>query len=200
MGIPSMIGAVKYLPASLGVKFLEKLNPKFKNYFTTAASYGFDANRALDYVKDRFENEASKTFKGQLQQGAQAGTLRPDEKSAKRQIENAELPGKVARSAAAFGGAALAGGLPALAGQAASQLSDLGEGEHVPGLGQYQGEHVPRNPREEAYKSMKKKKGLAGQMEEDFERQYGQQTSNEKTALLQATREGLNILRGLRGG
>lgn len=104
----SVINALKYLPASLGLKALEKVNPKFKNYFSEAASYGIDATRALNYLSERFDNPSNTAFKGELEKGEAQGTLRPDERTAKQMIGNSELPGKVVRGAA---GLALGGSL-----------------------------------------------------------------------------------------
>ncbi len=185
MGITAAMGAVKYLPASLGVKLLEKFNPKFKNYFTTAAAYGYDANRALDYLKERFENEAGKSFKGQLAQGERQGTLRPDEKVAKSQLENSEIPGRVARTAAAFGGAALAGGLPAGIAAGASQAA-----------GDTQQNQAPQQPMPAPANRSPQKRRLVDELEEAHQREYGnrrQQPSNADDQLLAAMEQILKM-------
>jgi hypothetical protein len=107
----SIFGALKYLPATLARKVLTKVNPSFENYFSKAISYGIDANRALDYVIDRFESSAQKDHKNALEKGAANKSLRPDEMVSRSEIGNAELPGKALKGALAFGlGGALAGG------------------------------------------------------------------------------------------
>ena len=198
--ISSVFGALKYVPATVARKALEKVNPGFKNYFSSALSYGIDANRALDYISDRFESSAQRDYKEKLEQGARAETLRPDEKASRSQIKNAEMPGKLLRGAAAIGGAALAGGLPSGIAQAAQSVSNE-QPEHVPGLGQYKGEHEPNigqmkgenipglgqmqsehgpNPLSERqlalmkYNQMNKRKKELDKMNTDFESEYGQ--------------------------
>lgn len=103
----AVFGALKYVPASVARKALEKVNPKFKNYFSKAVSYGMDANRALDYLSDRFQSDAQRTHKEQLEQGAANNTLRPDEMLSRSQLANTELPSKIAKTALAYGGAGL---------------------------------------------------------------------------------------------
>lgn len=101
----AIFGALKYVPATVARKALEKVNPKFKNYFSTSVAYGLDANRALDYLSDRFQSDAQRSHKQQLEQGAANNTLRPDEMVSRSQLKNAEMPANVLKSALAFGGA-----------------------------------------------------------------------------------------------
>lgn len=91
----AILGALKYLPASLGIKALEKISPKFKSYFAQVAAYGLDANRALEYVSDQFSREGGVNPKG----------TRPDVKAARTDVRNAGIPGKALRTGLAFGGA-----------------------------------------------------------------------------------------------
>ena len=189
--VAPIMGAIKYLPASLGVKLLQKVNPKFKNFFTTAAAYGYDANNALDYLKNRFESQSSQSFENQLEKGASQGTLRPDEMAAKSQISNSQIPGKVARSALAYGGAALAGGLPGVAAQAASQaLPQQREQPQQPQM----------NPQQAALQQAmaRKKQPLRDELQQEFESQYGQ--DNSKNRLVELTQEGLAMLQRLNQG
>jgi hypothetical protein len=169
MSVPAIFGALKYIPASVGVKALEKLSPMFKNYFSRVAAYGLDTNRALDYLKDRFENEASQDFQSQLNQGEQAGTLRPDEKAAKSQISNAKAPGKIARTIASLGGGLI--GASAGQGKADQGVTKTNEPMTKP-------EEISKvlSPREEAlqkYNRMKKQKSTIDQLQGDFEKEYG---------------------------
>lgn len=115
--VAPILNAAKFLPASLTIKALEKFSPKFKNYFARVAAYGLDTNRALDWVTDRFRNEQGANFEGELESGAQRGTLRPDEMVARQQINQSKIPGKVVRSLASLGG----GFLGAQAGQEEEQ-------------------------------------------------------------------------------
>lgn len=190
--VAPIMGAMKYLPVSLGVKLLQKVNPKFKNYFTTAAAYGYDANNALDYLKDRFENQETESFENQLEKGATQGTLRPDEMAAKSQIANSQIPGKAVRSVAAFGGAALAGGLPGAAAAGASQAMQQPQ--------QQLQQEQPLNPQQEILqKAMaRRKKPLREKLEEQFEAGYSQ--GSEKERLIQLTQEGLAMLQRLNQG
>lgn len=98
----AVLGALKYLPASLGVKALQKINPKFKNYFANALSYGVDANRAMDYLTERFSSDSQNDYKNQLEEGASKGTLRPDEAVSRSQMNNAGVPLKALKTAASF--------------------------------------------------------------------------------------------------
>jgi hypothetical protein len=138
---------LKYIPATTARKALEKVNPGFKNYFSSAISYGVDANRALDFLMDRFESDSQKEHKEYLKRGQANKTLRPDEQASKAMIERNEIPAQVAKTAASF---ALGGGLGGLGQSNAPQEEEgspmvaqqLGP-EHQPGLGQFQGEHQP---------------------------------------------------------
>ena len=111
MNIMPLLNAAKLLPPDLIVKGLEKINPKFKNFFTTAASYGYGANRAIDYLVDRFTNPGQKQFQEQLDKGAAEGTLRPDEGVARGQMASHALPGQLARGAISLGGAGILGAI-----------------------------------------------------------------------------------------
>lgn len=106
--LQAVLQGLKYIPASLGMKALSKVNPKFKNFFTEAASYGIDTNRAISYLTDRFSNQNNQQFEqGLAQRGAQ-GQLRPDEMAAQTDISNSRIPGRIAKGIASFGGAGLA--------------------------------------------------------------------------------------------
>lgn len=103
----SILGALKYIPASVAQKALGKFNPKFNNYFTEALSYGIDATRALDFLSERFGNPNQKEYENNLNsEGA-----RPDEMVSRSQRANQKIPGKIVRSAIGIGAGALAGGI-----------------------------------------------------------------------------------------
>lgn len=106
----TILGALRYLPATLALKALERVSPKFKNYFATAAAYGIDANRALSYLTDRFESGSQRSYKAQLEAGAANGTLRPDEAASRANIANKELPAKVLKTGLSFAAGGLLGG------------------------------------------------------------------------------------------
>lgn len=218
-GLDSIMQAAKFLPASVAVKALQKFNPKFKNYFANAAAYGFDVNNALDYLNQRFESQHSKPFEQRLEQREGSGQARPDEIIAKKEIQQSKMPGKIARSAAAFGAGALLGGIPGAASQAIPQDSQqeerpehipgLGQykAEHMPGLGQYKGEHMPglgqvkmeHGPKEisarekslKRHAEMTKKKKLLDQLQQEFENEYGQ--GNVPPSGLSTASQGSNV-------
>ena len=186
-GLAAAMGAIKYIPASLGVKLLQKANPKFKSYFSTAAAYGFDATRALDYLKERFENEAAQTYKGKLETGAQQGSLRPDEAVSRSQLSNAALPGQIGRAALGFGGAAIAG------------RGSEGQAEQT--MAQQQPQPQPINPQGggQAQPQPQRKQSLIQNLEAAHEAEYGE--AAKKNRLIQLTEQGLSMLQSLnRGG
>ena len=129
MSIAGVIGGLKFLPASLGVKALQKVNPKFKNYFANAAAYGIDANRALDFIVERFESQSQRDYKDQLQKGASSNTLRPDEQVSRSNIRNAEMPLNALKGAASIGIGAALGGVGGAAAEGINQLSQTGQGQ-----------------------------------------------------------------------
>lgn len=111
-----VIQGLKHVPASIGIKALEKLDPRFKNFFTSALSYGLDANRAFDYLIDRFGG-------GKPEQNFQSKQLRPDEQVAKNEIEASGIPARLVKSGAALGLGALGAGAR-LGGAAAGAASE----------------------------------------------------------------------------
>lgn len=123
MGIAPILNAAKYIPSSMVLQGLAKINPKFKNFFTEAATYGYDATKALDYLSSKFSSSGEEQFKRQLEEGAQQNTLRPDEASSLSQIRGQEMPGKILRGALGYGGAAISG----LQGSSSSQDQSQGQ-------------------------------------------------------------------------
>lgn len=191
------MNALKFLPASVGIKALEKYNPKFGKYFAKIAAYGLDTNRALDFLKDRFEQESTGNFKSQLEQRAGRGSLRPDEMAAQTAISNSEIPGKIGRSVAS-----LAGGLIGAGGEETPAQQE----EQTP-------QQMQRQPNQQQavqqYNEMIKKRKLIDQMQQEFEQTYGgagrpmqpqanQQPSGQGISKLQETLEKYMQLRGNR--
>lgn len=101
MGLPSLLGSFKYVPASLARKALEKFDPSFKNYFAKSLSYGIDADRALDYVMQKFEGKGQQGYKQKLEQGAANNTLRPDEAVSRSQQGLTEAPAQALKAGVA---------------------------------------------------------------------------------------------------
>lgn len=106
-GLSKIFGALKYLPASAGIKVLEKANPMFKNFFSKVSAYGLDSSRALDYLVDRFSNP--KEFQRSLE-SRNPSQMRTDEIIAKNEINASLGPGKAVRNILGVAGG-LAGAL-----------------------------------------------------------------------------------------
>lgn len=176
-GLENIMKAIRFLPASVAVKALQKFNPKFKNYFANAVAYGFDVNNALDYLKNKFEGEHSQGFRQGLE--SREGQLRPDEQISLNRLRQAEMPGKVVRGLASVAGGALLGGVPGATTAAAGELAGnipQEQPEHIPGLGQLKAQHGPPSPREQSLKrhaKMTKEKRLIDKLMEEHEREYG---------------------------
>ncbi len=115
----SIIKGLKYVPASVGMKILQKFNPKFKNFFTSALSYGYDANNLIDFLSSRFGGKGD--YEGELEQRREAGNLRPDEAVTQNEIGFSKFPAKALKTGAAIGLGALAGGPLGAATAAADQ-------------------------------------------------------------------------------
>ena len=109
--IQAILGALKYIPASVAQKALIKKNPKFKNFFASALSYGIDANRALDYLSHRFGDQGGEDYEDVLMSRQSEGMIRPDESASLRNIATSKLPYKAAKTGAALATGGLVGGL-----------------------------------------------------------------------------------------
>lgn len=181
----SIIGALKYLPASIARKALVKVNPKFANYFSKVVAYGLDTNRALDYLSDRFESESQKSYKDQLRSRESQGLLRPDEMVSKGQLEREEMPGKALRSALAFGTGGLLGGFGSDEQQPASQTE---EDPRAAAIAKFQ-------QRQQRPQSELSRESLMQQFQQG-QQQEGQQG---KAALLQTMQQITQALRQMRG-
>lgn len=104
----------KFIPVSLAVKGLGKVDKRFVNYFEGAAIAGFGADQALDYLREKFESPADESERNRLGNKVARGTARPDEMASSKEFERANTIKKGAQTAATLGAAAL--GAPALAG------------------------------------------------------------------------------------
>jgi|GEM_PF-6639310 len=184
----AIFGVLKYLPASLARKALAKANPGFENYFSKALSYGVDANRALDYLIDKFENSAQKDFKQQQESRAAEGTLRPDEMATRSQVANAAIPGKI-----------LKGGASALLGGALGIGSERRPSqEQEPTLTDEEKRQATLQAFNERLRSKKPKSELS---REELTRQFeeSQQGGQGKAALLSTMQQLTEALRQMRG-
>lgn len=131
MAIPSILGALKYMPASIARKALEKVNPGFKTYFAKSLAFGVDANHALDYLTDRFESDTQRQRKQHLQQGAANKTLRPDEMVSKSEMSNQALPGKALKTVASFATGGLLGGIGDTTSPSGPQNAEQAQKENI---------------------------------------------------------------------
>lgn len=129
--VSAIMGVLGKIPASTARAALGKVDPRFNGYFSKAISYGIDANRAIDYLSERFESDSQKQYKRNLEQGAANKTLRPDEMVSRSEMNNASIPGKIVKTAAASGAGALAGGPVGAASQVAGSLSGKGQAQQL---------------------------------------------------------------------
>jgi hypothetical protein len=121
VGLESIMKALNVLTPIAGSKLLEKYNPKFKNYFSKAAAYGFTIDNAIDYLKNRFQESQSSNIKEQLQ-SREPSQMRPDEQIALNRLRQQEMPARAAQTIGSIGAGAMLAGLPGAAIGAAEQL------------------------------------------------------------------------------
>jgi len=183
----AIFNALKYLPASIAQKALVKVDPKFGKYFAKSLAYGIDANRALDYLSDRFQSSSQKNYQQRLDQRESQGLLRPDEKVSKGQLEREAIPGKVAKTLAAFGTGGLIGGLGE-GQQAEPALSS--EDQRQAALGQFNERLRKKKPQSEL-----SREALMQQFQEGQQQGQGQPG---KAALLSSMQQITEALRQLR--
>ena len=107
--VSAVMGALKYMPASVARKALEKVSPKFGNFFSRATAYGFDTDRLIEGISDKFKSGSDKDYENQLAKGGANQTLRPDEMASRSAMENRAIPGKIARSGIALAAGGLLG-------------------------------------------------------------------------------------------
>ena len=184
----AILGALKFLPASLARKALSKVNPGFDTFFSRALSYGIDADRAIEYLSDRFQSDAQKSHQNQLDRGAANQTLRPDEAVSRSEMSNAAIPGKILKGAASL---AIGGGL-GMGGQKKtkekkSPVPTQSEMKRVDAL-----DKINKKVKPEKERSLLSPEGLSEQFEQ-------QQSSQGKQQLLQSMKEITEYLQRLRG-
>ena len=150
-----------YIPIGLAMKGLEKSNPKVKSFLGGAASAGYSANEAIDFLRNEFSSPGNKEVR------AQTGHLRADEEAGKRRLEHEQAPQRLAQGAAALGAGAL-GGLGSAALTGASQLAQTVNEEEKPSAnaeqpstqpGGFQ-EFIKQNPELGAYLDSLMQKGM----------------------------------------
>ena len=107
MSFAPLLQAAQILGPALVTQGLEKINPKFKNFFSKAASYGYTADQSIDYLRKKFANPNQQAYQNQLQSRVAGGMARPDEQASMADIHQRELPGNVLQKLGAFGGAGL---------------------------------------------------------------------------------------------
>lgn len=78
---------------------MARLNKNYADFFAKATSAGYGTNEIMSFVQKLFENPAGENERSRLKQGQASGTLRPDELSAKRSIEDADFPEQVLKGA-----------------------------------------------------------------------------------------------------
>ena len=166
----AIMGVLKYLPASVARKALTKVNPNFEGFFSKALSYGIDANRAIDYLSDRFTSEAQKDHERQLERGSVNNTLRPDEKVSRSEMSNASIPGKILKGAASL---AIGGGLGMGGNKSAPQPQQMAQEPIEPqemqrqeALQKFNKKVRPKKPKSELNPQA---------LKEQFQQEYGEQ-------------------------
>lgn len=102
----AILNVLKLIPASTAVKALSKVDKRFKNYFASAAAYGLDVNRAVDFVSDRFSQDNEE---GRIQKKP-APTL--EEKTALQNIQTSQRIPRNLKTAASFAAGGLLGETP----------------------------------------------------------------------------------------
>lgn len=100
----------KLVPSYLGLKGLEKLNPKLQRFITSSAGAGYGADAVMDFIRDRMQGSSAKAEKNRLEEGLHKGNLRPDEKASLQEINNSQQKTDTFQKAASTG-IGLAGGL-----------------------------------------------------------------------------------------
>jgi len=122
---------------------MAKINQNFSNFFSKAAAAGYGSNQIIQFLQGLYQNPIAKAEKGRLHEGAEKGTLRPDEQESLQEITRSEMPERIAKGAAnlalSLGGAGVAATQgPALLQKAAGVIGALGGGGASPQQGQAQ--------------------------------------------------------------
>jgi len=101
----------KYVPAALALKGISKVNPRLSTAIQAATGAGYGADAIIDYLRNSMEPAGITQKRQQLAQGASEGTLRPDEISNQRNLEQKNGSSSLPIAAAGLGGiAGLMGG------------------------------------------------------------------------------------------
>ena len=82
-----------YLPVDYAVKGLSKINPSMGKFITNASAAGYATDTILDFLRDKFDTEGSKTSRSQLEGKVMSKQARPDEEAALSQIRQTRAPG-----------------------------------------------------------------------------------------------------------
>ena len=91
----------KLLPTGLAFKGLQKLDPRIGKFITGSMAAGYTIDQSLDFLRNKFQ-------KGEEGEG---NNLRPDERAAKREVQNSKEIPNFLQTAAAVGGGLGAGAL-----------------------------------------------------------------------------------------
>lgn len=172
MSFAPILGALKYLPASVARKALEKVSPKFGDYFARAAAFGVDVNRAVDFLSDRFQSDSQKQYKEQLQRGAQNNTLRPDEMLSRSEMRNQALPAKFLKTVGSFATGAVLGS------NKEKNLPTIQEEKNTDNTNQEKKASIiqPKNAQEAVrqYNARQKPQSAIDQLKTQYDQAYGQ--------------------------
>ena len=89
----------KVVPSAIAFKGLQKLDPRIGKFFTQAQEKGYGQDEIMEFMRNEFQGG-----------GEQDQRLRPDERSAQRQVEQSRNQGQaikgLAQTAATAAGAA----------------------------------------------------------------------------------------------
>lgn len=134
----------KLVPVGLAIKGLEKVDPRYKTFFSGAFSAGYGADQAMEYLQNKITGNNDEQQR--LERGKAQGTLRPDEAAGLAQVKQSENIKNLIQTGAGLGAGAL-GGAAALAANGASgavnpsEITRMPPGQGVPkqiGMGQQQ--------------------------------------------------------------
>ena len=106
------------VPVGMAVKGLEKIDPRFKKFFASAAGAGFGIDQAMGYLRSKFSGSGKTQTNMNLRADEQA-----NQALVRQSHERPQAAGNALRTGAALGGAAL-GGLTGLGLGTVAELSD----------------------------------------------------------------------------
>lgn len=105
----------RILPISTAVNALGKINPSLKKFFSHAATWGYPAEEALEFLRTQFEGSGREEETKRLKEGMAKGDLRPDQKASLAQREHDATPINMSKGLAGMAGKAGMAGLGATA-------------------------------------------------------------------------------------